>query len=106
MYPDGEFEREEQARYKVRLQQHADEAGYDTVEDYIQDSGHRYVLLSNADQPEHWSDWGDDEFDETNWCVYESREEAEDERQLLISEQDYGHRVVTERYFLKMKGLI
>ena len=104
MYPDGEFDRKEQKLYKQRLAEHAQEAGYDSVEEYIKDSRHRYVLLSNADQPEHWAD--EDEFDETDWCVYESREEAEEERQLLISERDFGHRVVTERYFLKIKGLL
>ena len=44
--------------------------------------------------------------DETNWVVYGSRDEAENERQILISLRDFGHRVVTERYFLKMKGLL
>ena len=102
-YPNGPCDLEEQKLFKVRLAEHAEEAGC-TVEEYIKDSKHRYVLLSNADQPEHWTN--EDEFDETDWCVYESRDEAENERQLLISEGDYGHRVVTERYFLKMKGLI
>ena len=102
-YPDGPCDLEEQKLFKVRLAEHAEEAGC-TVEEYIEDSKYRYVLLSNADQPEHWTN--EDVFDETDWCVYESREEAENERQLLISEKDYGHRVVTERYFLKMKGLI
>ena len=74
-----------------------------TIEEYIRDSRYNYVILSNANQPEHWLDC---ELDETNWVVYGSREEAEDERQLLISEKDFGHRVVTERYFLKMKGLV
>ena len=109
MYPEDKYEREEQERYKIRLAQHADEAGYDSVDEYVKYSHGRYVILSRGDQPEHWAEtdllpepWED----ETNWCVYESRAEAEEERQLLISERDYGHRVVTERYFLKMKGLI
>ena len=105
-YPKEWYEVEEQALYKSRLAEHAWEAGCNTVEEYVKGSGKRFVLLSNADQPEHWCDYGQDEFDETNWCVYESREEAEEERQLLIDLKDYGHRVVTERYFLKMKGLI
>ena len=104
MYPDCDFDREEQGRYKVRLSQHANDAGYDSIDEYIQDAAGRYVLLSNADQPEHWIN--EDIFDETDWCVYESRKEAENQRQLLISEKDFGHRVVTEKYFLKMKGLI
>ena len=109
-YPSGYWEIREQARYRIRLAQHAEDADK-TVEEYIKDSRYNYVLLSNADQPEHWADEHDlvgpeDEEDETNWIVYGSREEAEDERQLLISERDFGHRVVTEQYFLKMKGLI
>lgn len=109
-YPKEWYEVEEQKRYKIRLAQHAENAGYDSVDDYAEESRKRYVLLSNADQPEHW--YNDDlipndkEEDETDWCVYDSREEAERERQMLIKEEDYGHRVVTERYFLKMKGLI
>ncbi len=108
-YPDGICDVEEQERYKIRLTQHAQEAGK-SIEEYVRDSRYNYVLLSNADQPEHWFNNDlcpeDPEFDETDWVVYGSREEAEDERQLLISEKDYGHRVVTERYFLRMKGLL
>lgn len=121
MYPNCDFEREEQARYKVRLQQHANDACYDSVDEYIKDSRYRYVILSNANNPQHdlvydlvpppveskkYPGFWLGEEDETCWCVYESREEAEEERQNLIEEGDYGHRVVTERYFLKMKGLI
>lgn len=101
-YPSNKLECAEQLRYKSRLAQHAEDAEK-TIEEYISDSRYNYVILSNANQPEHWLDC---ELDETNWVVYGSREEAEDERQLLISEKDFGHRVVTERYFLKMKGLI
>lgn len=119
-YPSDKWELQEQARYKIRLAQHAEDQGYDSVEEYIADSSCRYVILSAADQPQHW--WNDDlipderdpenpdisysEEDETDWCIYDSREEAEHERQWLIKEKDFGHRVVTERYFLKMKGLI
>lgn len=101
-YPSNKLERDEQLRYKSRLAQHAEDAGK-TIDEYIRDSRYNYVILSKDNQPEHWLDC---EFDETNWVVYGSREEAEDERQLLISEKDFGHRVVTERYFLKMKGLV
>ena len=103
MYPSNNSEREEQTRFKTRLAQHAKEADK-SVEEYVRDSRYNYVLLSNADQPEHWAH--EDIWDETDWVVYGSREEAEEERQLLISEKDYGHRVVTEWYFLKMKGII
>ena len=103
------IDREEQARYVKRLCQHAEEAGM-TIQQYQDSSRHRYVVLSKGDQPEHWADEFDlvapPEEDETNWCVYNSRAEAEEERQLLISEKDFGHRVVTERYFLKIKGLL
>ena len=110
IYPSNSQEIKEQARYKIRLEQHAKDAGQ-TIEEYIRDSRYNYVILSNADQPEHWADEHglmpfDGGEDETNWVVYGSRDEAENERQILISLRDFGHRVVTERYFLKMKGLL
>ena len=100
----------EKDRYKIRLAQHA-EAADKTIEEYINESRYNYVILSNADEPEHWADEHDlmpfdGGEDETNWVVYGSRDEAENERQILISLRDFGHRVVTERYFLKMKGLL
>ena len=100
----------EKERYKIRLAQHAEDADK-TVEEYIRDSRYNYVILSNADEPEHWADEYDlvgpeDDEDETNWCVYESRREAEKERHYLMRLGDHGNRVLTERYFLKMKGLI
>ena len=119
MYPSDKWEIAEQARYRIRLEQHAKAVGQ-SVEDYIRDSRYNYVILSSNDQPQHW--WNDDlipeerdpdnpaisysEEDETDWVVYGSREEAEEERQTLISERDFGHRVVTEKHFLKMKGLV
>lgn len=100
----------EKERYKIRLAQHAEDADK-TVEEYIQDSRYNYVILSNADEPQHWADEYDlvgpeDEEDETNWVVYGSREEAEEERHDLMDYGDHGNRVVTEQYFLKLKGLI
>ena len=91
----------EEQIYKKRLEEHAGEMGIDK---YVSKSSKRYVILSNANEPEHWVNA--DETDETDWVTYESRKEAEKERQFLISQRDYGHRVVTERYFLKIKGLI
>ena len=102
-YPEYPFQVEEQALYRTRLQEHAQSKAY-TVEGYIKTSGKRYVIISNADQPQHWEN--ENVLDETDWCVYPTREHAEAERQMLIGLGDYGHRVITERYFLKMKGLI
>jgi hypothetical protein len=100
----------EKDRYKIRLAQHA-EAAEKTIEEYINESHYNYVILSNADEPQHWADEYDlvgpeNGEDETNWVVYGSREEAEIERHDLIDHGDHGNRVVTERYFLKLKGLI
>lgn len=92
----------EKQNYKIRLEEHAGEMG---IEKYVSESSNRYVILSNANEPQHWIN-SKDETDETDWVTYESREAAEKERHFLISQRDYGHRVVTERYFLKIKGLI
>ena len=102
IYPNCELEKEEQKLYKIRLAEHA---GGRTIKEYVANSNDRYVILSNANQPQHWIN-NADPTDETDWVFFQSREDAEKERQSLIKQKDYGHRVVTERYFLKLKGLI
>lgn len=97
----------EKDRYKTRLSQHAEDDGK-TIEEYIKDSRHNYVILSSANEPQHWINVHNFVVveDETDWIVYESREEAEAERHDLMNYGNHGNRVVTERYFLKLKGLI
>lgn len=98
----------EKDRYKIRLAQHAEDDDK-TIEEYIKDSRHNYVILSNDNEPQHWINlnWNFVRVEDvTDWIVYESREEAEAERHDLMSNGIHGNRVVTERYFLKLKGLI
>ena len=97
----------EKDRYKINLAQHAEDDDK-TIEEYIKNSRHNYVILSDVNEPQHWismhnSVWVEDG---TDWIVYESREEAEAERHDLMKYGNHGNRVVTERYFLKLKGLI
>ena len=41
------------------------------IDKYVSKSSKRYVILSNANEPEHWVNA--DETDETDWVTYESR---------------------------------
>ena len=49
IYPSNSQEIKEQARYKIRLEQHAKDAGQ-TIEEYIRDSRYNYVTSRSIGQ--------------------------------------------------------